>query len=162
MRLMDVSMARLEKILKVRLALETLAVQDVRAALAADPDATASLDGIVRRMHAAAKRGDRLGVAHCDTEFHHTLCELSGNDVLVRTWETLSRQLTIIFGLSTLQKKPVEIAAEHDELLAALRGKGSDRIDRLMEIHILEHSRALDYEGFGTRLRRRGPGLRTA
>lgn len=154
MRLMDVSVDRLEKILKVRTALETLAAEDVLAAMKKDEGLLKPLENVVAELHAAADRGDSYGVARLDTEFHRTLCRLSGNDVLVHMWEPLSRQLTIIFGLSTLQKDLGLIVQEHDELLAMLKTGDVHGLLETMRVHILDYSRALDYEGL-VELRRR-------
>ncbi|MBW3095702.1 GntR family transcriptional regulator [Pseudohoeflea coraliihabitans] len=147
MRLMDVSVDRLEKILKVRTVLEKLAAEEVMAGLKDDPDLLAPLEDIVDRLHAALKREDSYGVARLDTEFHRTLCRLSGNDVLLHMWEPLARQLTIIFGLSTLQKDLTAIIEEHDELLARLKAGDVDAAIAQVQIHILDYARALDYEG---------------
>ena len=73
--------------------------------------------------------------------------------MLVRAWEPLSRQLTIIFGLSTLRKDLEGIAAEHDDVIAAIRNGDIAEIDKVMEQHILEYSRAIDYEGLVEQLR---------
>lgn len=147
MRLMDVSVDRLEKILKVRTALETLAVEELLDARQHDPDILAPLEEVIDKLHEAVREGDSYGVASLDTEFHRTLCRLSGNDVLLRMWEPLARQLTIIFGLSTLQKDLDMIAKEHDQLLNVLRAGDRAQIVELIRVHILDYSRALDYEG---------------
>jgi DNA-binding GntR family transcriptional regulator len=147
MRLMDVSVERLEKILKVRLALEKLAAEEVLKLHRADPACLRPLEEIVAELHGAGDRGDSYGVARLDTEFHRCLCRLSGNEVLLRLWEPLSRQLTIIFGLSTLRKDLHLIVEEHDVLLTKLEEGDADALRRVMEIHILEYSQALDYEG---------------
>ena len=78
---------------------------------------------------------------------------MSDNDTLVRTWEPLSRQLTIIFGLSTLKKDVKSIVAEHDDVIDALREGDRRAFDKLMDIHILEYSRAVDYEKLVDQLR---------
>ena len=147
MRLMSVNIDRLEKILKVRLALENYACREIVALASADPLVLRPLESVVEKLHAAARAGDGYGLARLDTEFHHCLCRLSGNEVLVRAWEPLSRQLTIIFGLSTLRKDLEGIAAEHDDVIAAIRNGDIAEIDKVMEQHILEYSRAIDYEG---------------
>ena len=71
----------------------------------------------------------------------------------MHTWEPLSRQLTIIFGLSTLKKGVKSIVAEHDDLLDTLRQGDRRAFDKLMETHILEYSRAVDYEKLVEQLR---------
>jgi DNA-binding GntR family transcriptional regulator len=153
MRLMDVSVERLEKVLKVRLALEQLAAEDVRIALQKDPGIIAPLVTTADLMMAAARRGDRYEIARLDTIFHRQLCGLTGNEVLLRTWEPLSLQLTIIFGLSAMQKDLVPIAAEHTEIIEALRAQDAARLADLMRVHIVDYTRALDHEGFIHRLR---------
>lgn len=163
MQLMDVSVAGLERTLKVRTALETLAVDEVLELATVTPGLLDPLAAVVAQLHRAADAGDSFGVAKLDTEFHRTLCRISGNDVLLRTWEPLSRQLTIIFGLSALQKELDAIAREHDDLLAMLRA--GDRAGALSSIreHILDYSRAIDYEGLvDVRRRERDEALRQA
>jgi DNA-binding GntR family transcriptional regulator len=157
MRLMDVSIDRLEKVLKVRLALETLAVRELLEKCGRDRTVLQPLEDIVQQMHLAAGRNDSYGVARLDTAFHRTICTLSGNEVLLGLWETLSRQLTIIFGLSTLQKDLHLIAAEHDALLKELQAGNAARLQALMKVHILDYSRALDYEEIVRRQRSAKP-----
>lgn len=154
MRLMSVNIDRLENILKVRLALENYACREIMAQAKVDPAVLRPLEDMVAELHALARRGDGFGLARLDTEFHHKLCELSGNEVLVRAWEPLSRQLTIIFGLSTLKKDLEDIAAEHDDVIAVLRKGDLRAMEEVMEEHILEYSRAVDYEGLVEQLRR--------
>lgn len=147
MRLMDVSADRLEKILRVRNALETLAAEELLDRMETHPAVIAPLEEKVRELHEAVAQDDSYGVARLDTEFHRTLCHISGNDVLLQTWEPLSRQLTIIFGLSTLQKEISAIAQEHDDMLAALKSGNREATKEAIRVHILEYSRELDYEG---------------
>ncbi|HQZ13868.1 MAG TPA: GntR family transcriptional regulator [Devosia sp.] len=153
MRLMSVDIDRLEKILKVRLVLENLAGVEVMARVAKNPAALKPLETVLAEMHAAADAGDSYKVASLDTRFHEVLCELSGNDVLLRAWQPLSRQLTIIFGLSTLKKGVKSIVEEHDEVIAKLKAGDRAAFETLMEAHILEYSRAVDYEHFVEQLR---------
>ena len=154
MSLMSVDIDRLEKILKVRLALEKLAGAEVMAKARTDPDVVAPLETVLAEMHRAGDADDRFRVARLDTEFHLCLCTLSGNEILVRTLEQLSRQLTIIFGLSTMKKGVKSIVAEHDDVIDALRAGDKGAFDALMEVHILEYSRAVDYEHLVEQLRR--------
>lgn len=153
MRLMSVDIERLEKILKVRMALECLAGAEVMKRIKDEPDILAPLETITAKMHEAGAKDDGFLVAKLDTQFHHCLCELSDNEALVHSWEPLSRQLTIIFGLSTLKKKAAEIVAEHDEVLVALKAGDQASFNELMETHILEYSRDVDYEKLVEQLR---------
>ncbi|RYH06810.1 GntR family transcriptional regulator [Tropicimonas sp. IMCC6043] len=153
MRLMSVDIEGLEKILKVRLVLEQFAGAEAMARIAEDPDLIIPLQDILNDMHAAAEKDDSFSVARLDTDFHRCMCQLSGNEALVRTWEPLSRQLTIIFGLATLRKTLKDIVAEHDDVVAALKIGDKAEFDRLMHIHILEYTRAVDYEDLVRQLR---------
>ncbi len=154
MSLMSVDIDRLEKILKVRLALEKLAGAEVMARLKTDPDTLAPLEKVLARMHEAGKADDGFRVASLDTEFHQMLCHLSGNEVLLSTFEPLSRQLTIIFGLSTMKKGVQSIVEEHDVVLEVLRSGDQAAFDALMQMHILDYSRAVDYEHLVEQLRK--------
>lgn len=154
MRVMSVDIDRLEKILKVRLALEKLAGGEVIARAKDNPDILAPLEKVLAEMHAAGDADDNFRVASLDTAFHLCLCELSGNEVLVRAFEPLSRQLTIIFGLSTMKKGVKSIVEEHDQVIEALRAGDQAAFDALMEVHILEYSREVDYEHLVEQLRR--------
>ena len=156
MRLMDVSVVRLEKVLKVRLVLEQLAAEEARVAAQKNPSILAPLVRTRDLMVDAARRGDRYELARLDTVFHRQLCGLTGNEVLLRTWEPLSLQLTIIFGLSAMQKDLVPIADEHTDISDALRGKPARAVATLMREHIVDYTRALDHEGFIERLRLSG------
>lgn len=154
MRLMSVDIDGLDKILKVRLVLEQLAGAELMPLVAANPEVLAPLEDILQQMYAAAEAGDDLQVATLDTVFHRCLCELSDNEAVVRSWEPLARQLTIIFGLATRRKALTSIVAEHDDVIAALRKGDRATFDRLMEVHILEYTRAVDYEALVEQLRR--------
>jgi DNA-binding GntR family transcriptional regulator len=154
MRLMSVDIDRLEKILKVRLALEKLAGAEVMQRLKSDPDVLKPLERVLARMHEAGDAEDGFRVASLDTEFHLCLCQLSGNEVLARTFEPLSRQLTIIFGLSTMKKGVKSIVCEHDEVVEVLKAGDQAAFDALMEVHILDYSRAVEYEDLVEQLRK--------
>lgn len=153
MSLMSVNIDRLDKILKVRLALEKLAGAEVMAKLKTHPDTLAPLEKVLAEMHKAGQADDGFRVASLDTEFHKVLCGLSGNEVLLRTFEPLSRQLTIIFGLSTMKKGVQSIVEEHDEVVRVLRAGDQAAFDALMQVHILDYSRAVDYEHLVEQLR---------
>lgn len=153
MRLMDVSVERLEKTLKVRVALETLAAEEVRQKAVGDPSILKPLEDLVEQMREATRREDTYALARLDTEFHRVMCGLTGNEVLVMAWTPVALQLTIIFGLSALQKVPGEIVVEHEELLDALRSPDPQVLDELLRVHIFDQGEEVDHETFIARLR---------
>jgi DNA-binding GntR family transcriptional regulator len=147
MRLMEVNKARLRDILKVRLELERLAVREVLAL----PDRSAllrDLDQLCSRMADAAARGDGYDIAWLDTDFHRTLCRVAGNETLLRLFEPLARQLTIIFGLSALQRDLDGVVAEHTELRDALARGDEEELMRLLKWHVLDYCEELDLVSF--------------
>jgi DNA-binding GntR family transcriptional regulator len=145
MRLMEVSADRLRKILEVRLALETMAAFMLRAVCRDNPQVLAPLEAISAQLHAAALAGDRFGIATLDTRFHRTMCRLTGNEILLAAWEPLACQLTIIFGLSTLQNDMAAIAEEHVVLTDLIRGDDEAALKRNLQLHILDSPQAIDF-----------------
>ena len=140
MRLMDVSVARLEKVLKVRLVLEQLAAEEAgtgrrrrtrRSSAPLARHARSDGTGAASEATVSSSRGStRRSIG--------SLCGLTGNDVLLRTWEPLSLQLTIIFGLSAMQKDLVPIAAEHTEIIEVLRSQDAASV---ADAHARPHRR---------------------
>jgi DNA-binding GntR family transcriptional regulator len=162
MRLMSVGNDRLQKTLKVRHALESLAGHEAMARLASDARLLDPMAAVLAEMHAAGSSADAFRLAALDTEFHRALCRASGNEALLNTWEPLSTQLTIIFGLAT-RRKPLEaIVAEHDELIAALTARDDAAFDEVLRRHILEYSREIEYEHLVDDLRKRAPAGKPA
>ena len=131
-RLTPVSPERIDQLIEVRVALETTAA--TRAIRLAKNDAAhlAVLEVIVRKMDNMATRNDVFGFATADTNFHRTLCSFAGNAVLSDMWEMLARQMTIIFGLSTLGKPMDAIVEEHRRLIDVFRS--GDVADMAREI----------------------------
>ena len=100
-----------------------------------------ALQSIVDDMKARAAANDVYGFATADTQFHRVLTNFAGNAVLSDMWEMLSRQMTIIFGLSALGKPMLDIVEEHNTLITVFQSGHvadmaqaiSDHID--VEIH---------------------------
>ncbi|GAB4189375.1 MAG: GntR family transcriptional regulator [Thalassobaculales bacterium] len=151
MRLMTVDRERLHDVLSVRVALEKLAVQEALARPGGL--ALAPLAAMVEEMERMARIGDHYGIATCDTDMHRALCRMSGNAVLLSMWETLSRQLTVIFGLSSLEKRLETIVDEHRRLLEVLAGGDPAAIDREIETHIMDQLGEVDLAAIAERRR---------
>lgn len=154
-RLMPVTQARLEQAIEVRLALEVAAARRALALGRHRDDGGHRLAARLRALELMAARGDAYGCASADTEFHRELCELSGNAVLCRMWEQLSRQLTIIVGLSTLGKPMTVIVAEHHALLEAFAAGRPMALERALEEHIRAQNVEIDFESLIEERRRR-------
>ena len=132
-RLTPVTPERIDQLIEVRVALETAATtRSIRMGQNDGPH-LAGLEAIVREMDAMAARNDVYGFATADTNFHRTLCSFAGNAVLSDMWEMLARQMTIIFGLSTLGKPMASIVEEHRRLIEVFRS--GDALDMAREIN---------------------------
>lgn len=144
-RLMEVSTERLHQVMDVRISLETLACRraiEHRRNGAAD---TARLEVAIDELDLMHLRGDRYGFAQADTAFHRVLCELAGNPVLSKAWESIARQLTIIIGLSTITKTMESIVDEHRSLLGVLRSGDIPAMEREIDQHIRVQHVDTDY-----------------
>ena len=97
-------------------------------------------------MTNTAARNDVFGFATADTSFHRTLCGFSGNAVLADMWEMLARQMTIIFGLSTLGKPMEAIVEEHITLIEVFRSGDEGEMARAIEEHIDVQIHKVDLE----------------
>jgi len=144
--LMPVTRERLEEVLEARVALETMAARRAINAGNNTPDATAGLERALDELKLMSARNDTYGFATADTAFHRELCRLGGSAVICTLWESLARQLTIIFGLSTFGKPMPAIVEEHRLLIDVLCSGDVRATEREVEDHILTQARAVDYD----------------
>jgi len=68
------------KILRVRMALEQIAIEE--AAVRMNPDVAKQLNSLVKQMESAASRHDRKRFYNADLSFHRTIWNLAGNSYL--------------------------------------------------------------------------------
>jgi DNA-binding GntR family transcriptional regulator len=140
-RLTPVTAERIDQLIEVRVALETVALTRAIRLGRNDRASIDALQSIVDDMKARAAANDVYGFATADTQFHRVLTNFAGNAVLSDMWEMLSRQMTIIFGLSALGKPMLDIVEEHSTLITVFQSGHvadmaqaiSDHID--VEIH---------------------------
>ncbi len=153
MRLMQVTNAGVAALMRVRLALESLAIRE--ALRQPGPAARfAALEGAALGYDHACRRDDPALIVLADGEFHAELCRLSGNAPLLALWQGLARQLAVIWGLAR-QTAPSEApAAGHQQIIAALAA--GDEADALaaLEAHMDWH---LDFDFEAVVAERRKP-----
>lgn len=145
-RLTPVTPERIDHLIEARIALETAAatraIRDGRNGRADE----AALALCIDELELMAVRRDAYGFATADTSFHRALCRAGGNQVISDLWETLSRQMTIIFGLSTQHKPMDAIIEEHRVLLRVFRSGDVQAMAAEIEDHILVQTRAVDFD----------------
>lgn len=153
-RLRPLTNAWVKDLVEARTSLETSAAHRAVDAGHHRGDWVAPLRTAIATMDRTAETGDAYGLAAADTAFHRALCRLGGNTVILDLWETLARQLTIVFGLATLGKPMIAIAAEHHELLDVLMTGDKSGITRVLHEHITVMNLAVDYEAIQAERRR--------
>jgi DNA-binding GntR family transcriptional regulator len=153
-RLAEVSTQRLEQIIDVRVSLETLAACRAIEAGRNGASQIRRLDAAVAEMVLMAERQDAYGFATADTAFHRTLCDFAGNDVLCGLWESIARQLTVLFGLSTVGKPMPTIVGEHRDLVRVFAAGDVAALREELERHIRVQTLDVDYEAVIARYRR--------
>jgi len=86
------------ELIELRILLETHAAK--RAAQNFSPADGAELERLVEEMRAANAAGDLDDVIDHDLDFHHTICRMGGNSLLLKAWEQLSGRLRLAILLS--------------------------------------------------------------
>jgi DNA-binding GntR family transcriptional regulator len=143
MRLMQVSNRDVAALMRVRLSLETLAVQEAASAAAAEDGAAARRRFAALREAAAEHaraarlpRRDPADLVAANERFHAELCRASGNQPLHALWQNMARPLAVIWGLGQPQRDAEETVAEHLAIVAALEKRDAARAATTLARHI--------------------------
>jgi DNA-binding GntR family transcriptional regulator len=115
----------------VRLSLEVLAAR--LAAERADGTGAAVLDQWLAKSRAARRGAD---LAALNTQFHATICTLSGNALLAGIMESLHGRLQWIYRQSAEARAPYSLA-EHQELATAIRAGDVDAAGEAARTHVM-------------------------
>jgi DNA-binding GntR family transcriptional regulator len=71
--------------------------------------------------------------------FHRAIIDASGSERLARAYSTVqSEVLLCLVWLRPHYERPAEVAAEHEELIGAIRGGDADRAEALFRAHLTE------------------------
>lgn len=143
MLMMDVDRQRAKETLSVRLALEQLAVEELRAAGRQD-DLKGELLATVDEMVAAEHANEPFGISQLDMQFHRQIVHAAHNSTLVRAWEPLARQLIIITRLSANYKPLSSITEEHRLLADALCTWDDAPLKDLLREHVFAYLTEID------------------
>lgn len=139
-RLLQIDGFKLRKVLEVRERLEALALRTALPMFRTEPESLGPLDHAIERMASASASGDAVGIAKADMAFHRALCVASGNEVLVKAWSAVSRQVLIIFGAEQ-RERPTDYphVAIHQSLRDVLAEADLEEAERALGEHILRH-----------------------
>ena len=145
-RLMDVTPERLAHLIDVRVPLEMLACRRAIEAGRNGQRQIRALGDAIAELDLMRQRDDVFGFASADTAFHRRLVGFAGNVVLSMLWESIARQLTVIFGLSTMGKPMATIVDEHRRLTNVFATGDLAAMDREIEEHIRVQTFDVNYE----------------
>jgi len=155
MRLMQVTNQGVAALMRVRLSLETLAVREALAQ-PGGPERFERLRHAADLFTDAVTAGDPALRVQAEEEFHAELCRASGNAPLLALWQSLARQLAVVWGLALQLNDCMRESDDHFALLEALeRGDEADALAILVS-HIDLHA-SRDFEAM-VEARRRRPG----
>lgn len=127
----SMSLRDVENLFDVRAAIEVLAAR--LAAERAGPSGAAALDRVLAAAHASSRPEE---LAALNTEFHATVCALSGNALLAGIAESLHGRLQWVFRRSAEERAPHSLA-EHEELAAAIRTGDADAAAAAALAHVM-------------------------
>lgn len=113
---------------ELRSALEEIAGRSAATKLKGN---TAGLQNELEAMRAAIREGDLDAYAEHDVKFHRSILRASGNQSLLRVWETLGFDLRIPVVIRKISKDLPEVVESHQRILDAL-DKGRAREAALM------------------------------
>lgn len=114
-----------KKLFSVRASLEGLAAREI----AVSPARASKQATLSERLEAleAARGGSMIDLVDADLAFHRTLCELSENEVLVRTWRTLEGPLRLAIMHAGAEQAALNISPEqHEPFIQALEADAAD------------------------------------
>lgn len=129
------SLRELDNLYGLRICLEQFAV-DLALQHASDQDLQA-VPRQLARMADAAARNARYELVAEDIQLHRILCELGGNQRLVRTFDDLAVDLAILLSrLGDLESDPQTLIDSHGDFVAALMARDPARARLEIARHI--------------------------
>ncbi len=145
MRLMQITNRAVAELMRVRTALEALALREILAAGAAPAEKLIGLGRAAELYDLAAEGTDAAAIVAADEGFHGELCRLSGNAVLHGLWLSVARQLSVVWGLGHDVRQKPRIAAEHREIIDRLARGDAVGAQAALDAHLAWHE-DLDFE----------------
>jgi DNA-binding GntR family transcriptional regulator len=133
--------ATIVQVHEARIAIETIAVKDAMKRSRRNPELLDVLRGVIARMEAASRRSDWAGLRRLDLEFHRELCIASGNGIVLKLWEAISRHIAIIFGREIASERNFRVVIDQHRKFHRLLSEGSPKVYGELRSHILRLSR---------------------
>jgi DNA-binding GntR family transcriptional regulator len=107
--------ATIEKVMEVRLMLETFLLRDAIANWRSGAEDPVELNIAIEQMRMSAKAGDARASLRADLEFHRTICRASRNEIAATLWNAIARHVLVIFSLEPYRDKDLsKVARQHE------------------------------------------------
>ena len=122
-------------VFRLRTALETEAVRIVIA----EGRVPAGADAAVHEMSMLTDDAPWRAVVDPDRRFHQAIIQAAGSERISRAYATVGSEILLcLVRLRPHYERPAEVCAEHEELLAAIRGGRAEEAERLLRVHLGE------------------------
>jgi DNA-binding GntR family transcriptional regulator len=135
-RVKSLSRKDIEELYSVRSLMEGFAIQTLIEA-GHTQEVARKLSAICAAMLTAADAGDLMAVTQLDRDFHDTLVEGSGNDLLQMLWNTVSLRVRQVMSLKNRSKGNLpEIARNHLAIVEVIESMDIEKAVALIHEHI--------------------------
>jgi DNA-binding GntR family transcriptional regulator len=122
-------------VFRLRTALELEAVRLVMASGEVPEEAEAS----VRELSGVGDDAPWRSVVEPDMSFHRAIIDAAGSARLARAYSSVQSEILLcLVQLRPYYHRPAEVAAEHEELIAAIRAGDPSRAEELFRVHLAE------------------------
>lgn len=132
-RVRELDERALEDAVPVRATLEGLAARFAAPQIKLDPE---PLVAAYERMLAVAATGDRLAYASTSTQFHREIVKATGNDSLLRAWNSLGIEILTNLTILTFDEPLMAAATTHEAIVDALVAGDGDRAAEVLIAHV--------------------------
>ncbi|REC95353.1 GntR family transcriptional regulator [Kushneria indalinina] len=141
LRVREINEGEIGHLYQVRAALEVLAARSL-CQHADFPDRLETLRECLARLHAVeGNLGEQI---EADLSFHRTLCELSGNSVLLSSWLALEGPVRVTIMHAGIERALNNMSSSrHDHLLEVLSQRDPAHIERVLVEHMDEAAQRL-------------------
>ncbi len=122
----------------VRICLESKSIRDAILMLdhAGLAQLTDRLRVILGQMDDCANRGDLREFTSCDTAFHRTIIEATGNLVLLKLWEQCNMRNWFMFSALTDVESLKQLQEGHQRIYTAICAKNVEEATSTLENHL--------------------------
>lgn len=122
----------------VRICLESKSIRDVITMLTDEQmeRLAVSLQDILKEMDGCAKRGDLRAFTECDTAFHRTIIDATGNQVLLKLWEQCNMRNWLTVPALTNAESLLQLQCGHQHICQAICAKDVKEATSTLEDHL--------------------------